>query len=163
KARTESAAEIMARARLHRGESLSGHVLATGEPVAVEDLVEDTRYDARHKRAAVELGFHGFLAVPLRAHDHTIGVLNIYTKRRPRGSGSRTRRAASWSSARCPTTSRLPTIRRVRCASTRGSRDGSPRTAARSTYPTSFASRARPPSSGSAPTGSRVPTPRRSS
>src|ERR1051326_5925004 len=84
KARTEPAAEIMARVRLHRGESLSGHVLATGQPVAVEDLVEDTRYDARHKRAAVELGFHGFLAVPLRAHEHTIGVLNIYTKRRRR-------------------------------------------------------------------------------
>ncbi len=84
KARTESAAEIMARVRLHAGESLSGHVLTTGQPVAVEDLVDDTRYDARHKRAAVELGFHGFLAVPLRAHERVIGVLNVYTKRRRR-------------------------------------------------------------------------------
>jgi diguanylate cyclase (GGDEF)-like protein len=84
KARTESAAEIMARVRLHVGESLSGHVLATGQPVAVEDLVEDTRYDERHKRAAVELGFHGFVGVPLRAHERIIGVLNVYTKRRRR-------------------------------------------------------------------------------
>src|SRR2546427_165500 len=34
KARTESAAEIMARPRLHHGESLSGHVLVTGQPLA---------------------------------------------------------------------------------------------------------------------------------
>ena len=84
KARTESATEIMARVRLHHGESLSGQVLATGQPIAVEDLVKDTRYDARHKRAALELGFHGFLSVPLRAHERIIGVLNIYTKRRRR-------------------------------------------------------------------------------
>jgi diguanylate cyclase (GGDEF)-like protein len=84
KARTDSAAEVMARVRLHVGESLSGHVLATGEPVAVEDLAHDTRYDARHRNAAIELGFHGFLAVPLRAHDRIVGVLNVYTKERRR-------------------------------------------------------------------------------
>lgn len=84
KARTESAAELMARVRVHIGESLSGQVLATGQPLAVEDLVEDTRYDAGHKRAALERGFHGFVAVPLRAHDRVIGVLNVYTKRRRR-------------------------------------------------------------------------------
>jgi len=84
KARTESAAEIMARVRLHHGESLSGQVLATGQPIAVDDLVHDRRYDARHKRAAVELGFHGFLSVPLRAQERIIGVLNVYTKRRRR-------------------------------------------------------------------------------
>jgi diguanylate cyclase (GGDEF)-like protein len=84
KARTDSAAEIMARVRLHHGESLSGQVLATGQPIAVEDLGADTRYDARHKRAAIELGFHGFLSVPLRAADRIIGVLNVYTKRRRR-------------------------------------------------------------------------------
>ena len=84
KARTESAAEIMARPRLHHGESLSGHVLVTGQPLAVEDMVKDTRYDPRHKRAALELGFHGFLSVPLRAEERIIGVLNVYTKRRRR-------------------------------------------------------------------------------
>jgi diguanylate cyclase (GGDEF)-like protein len=84
KARTESAAAIMARKRLNLGESLSGHVFASGQALSVEDLVEDTRYDARHKRAAVELGFHGFLAVPLRANDRVFGVLNVYTKKRRR-------------------------------------------------------------------------------
>ena len=84
RARTESAGEIMARVRLHHGESLSGQVLATGQPIAVEDLLQDTRYDPRHKRAALELGFHGFLSVPLRSHDRIIGVLNVYTKKRRR-------------------------------------------------------------------------------
>jgi diguanylate cyclase (GGDEF)-like protein len=84
KARSASAAGIMARARLHVGESLSGQVLATGLPLAVEDLLDDTRYDAGHKLAALELGFHGFLGVPLRANDRVIGVLNLYTKQRRR-------------------------------------------------------------------------------
>src|SRR2546423_2408586 len=75
KARTVSATELMARLRVHTGESLSGQVLATGQPLAVQDLVEDTRYDAAHKRGAVERGFHGFLGVPLRASDRVIGVL----------------------------------------------------------------------------------------
>ena len=84
KARTDSAAELMARVRLQRGESLSGQVLSYGRPVVVEDLAEDTRYDVRHKRAAIELGFHGFLGVPLRADERVIGILNVFTKRRRR-------------------------------------------------------------------------------
>jgi diguanylate cyclase (GGDEF)-like protein len=84
RARTDSAAELMSRVRLQRGESLSGQVLALGEPVVVEDLADDTRYDVRHKRAAIEFGFHGFLGVPLRADERVIGVLNVFTKRRRR-------------------------------------------------------------------------------
>jgi signal transduction protein with GAF and PtsI domain len=65
-ARTESAAPVMSRTRIKIGESLSGQVVATGEPVAVEDLVTDSRYDIAHRSGAVEQGFHGFLGVPLR-------------------------------------------------------------------------------------------------
>ncbi len=83
-ARNESAAPIMSRPRLRIGESLSGIVVATGEPVAVEDLADDTRYDPAHKRSAVERGFHGFLGVPLRARGQTVGTLNVYTKGRRR-------------------------------------------------------------------------------
>lgn len=82
RARTESAAPLLSRLRLKIGESLSGLVVAKGEPVAVEDLVKDTHYDPVHKRGAMALGFHGFLGVPLRANDAIIGVLNVYTKRR---------------------------------------------------------------------------------
>ena len=83
-ARTESAAAIMARPRIAVGESLSGAVVMSGEPIVVADLAEDTRYDARHKQAAIELGFHAFLGVPLRTEGRIIGVLNVYTKQRRR-------------------------------------------------------------------------------
>ena len=84
KARTESAAGLMSRVRLKRGESLSGYVLACGEAVIVEDLAADTRYDPNHKRAAVEMGFRGFLGVPLRVTNRVIGVLTVFTTRRRR-------------------------------------------------------------------------------
>jgi len=80
RARTESAAGVMSRPRLKIGESLSGVVVASGEPLMVEDLAEDTRHDPAHKRGALEQGFRGFVGVPLRAHERVIGTLNIFTK-----------------------------------------------------------------------------------
>jgi len=79
-ARTESAAGVMARPRLKVGESLSGVVVAAGEPLVVEDLAEDRRHDPAHKRVALERGFRGFVGVPLRAHGRPIGTLNVFTK-----------------------------------------------------------------------------------
>jgi PAS domain S-box-containing protein len=79
-ARTVSAATVMARPRLKVGESLSGEVVATGEPVVVEDLATDTRYDPAHKRAALDQGFLGFIGVPLHAHGRVIGSLNVFTR-----------------------------------------------------------------------------------
>jgi len=81
-ARTDSAAALMTRPRIKLGESLSGRVVSTGEAMAVEDLVEDTRYDPADKQAAVDLGFHGYLGVPLRLHGGVIGALNVFTKQR---------------------------------------------------------------------------------
>ena len=82
RARTDSAVDLMSRTRLKIGESLSGVVLARGEPVIVADLLEDTRYDPAHRQAAAAQGFHGFLAVPLRTDTAIIGVLNLYSKER---------------------------------------------------------------------------------
>jgi PAS domain S-box-containing protein len=79
-ARTESAAALMSRLRIRVGESLSGRVVAAGEPIVVEDLLADTRYDPASKGAALAQGFHGFLGVPLRIHSQVIGTLNVYTK-----------------------------------------------------------------------------------
>ena len=79
-ARTEGAAGVMARSRLKVGESLSGLVVAFGEPLVVEDLAEDTRYDPAHKRGALERGFRGFIGVPLRSHGRVVGTLNVFTK-----------------------------------------------------------------------------------
>jgi PAS domain S-box-containing protein len=81
-ARTAAAADIMMRSRIKVGESLTGRVVSTGEPLAVEDLVEDRRQSPSHMLRAVERGFHGFLGVPLMLHGHVIGVLTVYTKPR---------------------------------------------------------------------------------
>ena len=79
-ARTESAATVMARPRLKVGESLTGLVVARGEPVVVEDLAADTRYDPAHKQGALERGYRGFIGVPLNAHGHAVGSLNVFTR-----------------------------------------------------------------------------------
>jgi PAS domain S-box-containing protein len=79
-ARTESAATVMARPRLKVGESLTGLVVARGEPVVVEDLAADTRYDPAHKHGALERGYRGFIGVPLNAHGHAVGSLNVFTR-----------------------------------------------------------------------------------
>lgn len=84
KACTESAARFTSRPRVRRGESLSGVVVTTGEPVTVEDLAEDERYDPVHRRAAAEHGFHGYLGVPLRASDRILGSLGVFTRCRRR-------------------------------------------------------------------------------
>ena len=86
-ARTESATSLMSRPRIKVGESLSGRVVAAGEPIVVEDLLADTRYDPASKRAALAQGFHGFLGVPLRIHSQVIGTLNVYTKGHRRFTG----------------------------------------------------------------------------
>jgi diguanylate cyclase (GGDEF)-like protein len=82
KARTDAAAAVMSRVRVATGETLSGHVVATGQPLVVEDLVADTLHDDRHKRAAIDLGYRSFLGVPLRVHGRVVGVLSAFTKRR---------------------------------------------------------------------------------
>ncbi len=79
-ARTESAAPLMTRPRIKPGESLSGKVVATGEPVVVEDLSQDTTYDPAHKRGAIGQGYRGFIGAPLKSHGRVLGTLNVYTK-----------------------------------------------------------------------------------
>ena len=84
KARTDAAAAVMVHLRVTPGETLSGQVLATGQPLVVEDLATDTRHDTQHKRTALELGFRSFLGVPLRVHGRVLGVLSAFSKRRRR-------------------------------------------------------------------------------
>jgi len=81
-ARNAAAAGVMKRPRIKVGESLTGRIVSMGAPLAVEDLVEDRRLDPDHMQGAVELGFHGFLGVPLMLHGRAIGALNVFTKQR---------------------------------------------------------------------------------
>ena len=80
-ARTLSAAPVMVAPRIKVGESLSGRVVATGEPVLVTNLPADETFHPDDRQGAREHGFQTFLGVPLRLHDKVIGELNVYTKR----------------------------------------------------------------------------------
>lgn len=84
KACTDSPIVSALRPRLKVGESLTGIVVGTNQPVLVEDVVQDDRYDPIHKKAAEAIGLHGFLGVPLRASGKPTGVLYVYTKERRR-------------------------------------------------------------------------------
>lgn len=79
KAWTDSPLASAWRPRLRVGESLTGLVVATNRPLAVEDVLEDERYDPLHQKTAEASGLHGFLGVPLRADGRPIGVLYAYS------------------------------------------------------------------------------------
>jgi diguanylate cyclase (GGDEF)-like protein len=81
RAHTAAARPLMSRT-LKVGESLSGRAVASGEPVIVDDLAADTRHDPAHKRAAIELGFQGLVAMPLQARGKQLGVLSLFSRRR---------------------------------------------------------------------------------
>lgn len=96
RARTETAAGIVSRIGVEIGGSLSGRAVGRGEVVVVEDLADAAAPDAAHERTATELGFHGFLAVPLRANASVIGVLNLYAKQPRRFGADEVRLAAAF-------------------------------------------------------------------
>lgn len=84
RAHTESAVPLLSRARIRRGEGLSGAVVTGGRPVVVVDMVEDERMDPGDRQGAERHGFHGCLGVPLQIQGGVIGCLNVYAKSRRR-------------------------------------------------------------------------------
>jgi signal transduction histidine kinase len=74
------ASEIMTR-RLRIGESLSGFVAKTGEPLVVPDLATDPRVIEAHRAPLMRSGYRGWLGVPVKVGDRTAGVLSIRTRR----------------------------------------------------------------------------------
>jgi PAS domain S-box-containing protein len=75
------AAEAMKTPRLKIGESLSGIVAATGQPLLVDDPAEDPRLLPAHRDAYRRLGARAFLGVPVCVDGRTLGVLSTRTKR----------------------------------------------------------------------------------
>jgi signal transduction histidine kinase/ActR/RegA family two-component response regulator len=67
--------------RLEIGESLSGVVAATGEPLITNDLAADPRLIAAHRRVTERLGYQAYLGVPVKLGDELLGVLSARTKR----------------------------------------------------------------------------------
>jgi len=75
------AREAMPTPRLKVGESLSGAVAATGEPLMVSDAVRDPRMTPAQREAYQRGGYKAFLGVPLILGPQVLGVLSIRTRR----------------------------------------------------------------------------------
>jgi signal transduction histidine kinase/ActR/RegA family two-component response regulator len=63
--------------RIKIGESLTGIVVATGEPLLVSDPANDPRLTPAHREAYRRGGYRAFLGVPLKLGDHVLGALSI--------------------------------------------------------------------------------------
>jgi len=70
--------EIVERTRVAPGQGVSGHVLATGNEILLEDIVRDGRFPCREGEVAYRT--HSALSMPIRVRDRIIGVLNVNNK-----------------------------------------------------------------------------------
>jgi diguanylate cyclase (GGDEF)-like protein len=70
--------EVMAQTRIHPGEGIAGHVVATGQPLLVPDVERDPRFRRRnHERYYT----HSCLSAPLVLQGRVRGVINVNNKR----------------------------------------------------------------------------------
>jgi len=74
------AREVMLTPRLKIGESLSGLVAATGEPLIVSDPARDPRMTPAHREAYRRGSYKAFLGVPLILGPQVLGVLSVRTR-----------------------------------------------------------------------------------
>lgn len=77
-ATTGLAPEAVGRARLARGEGLTGWAAETGQPVAVADAARDPRF--KYLPETQESIFQSLLAVPLVNQGRVIGAMNVQTR-----------------------------------------------------------------------------------
>jgi GAF domain-containing protein/anti-sigma regulatory factor (Ser/Thr protein kinase)/ActR/RegA family two-component response regulator len=77
------AGQMMNVSRLKIGESLSGIVAATGEPLVVTDIANDPRVIPAHRDALGRAGYKHWLGVPVQIGGRLVGVLSIRTRRDP--------------------------------------------------------------------------------
>jgi len=70
--------EIVERTRVAPGQGVSGHVLATGNEILLEDIVRDGRFPCREGDVAYRT--RSALSMPIRMRDRVIGVLNVNNK-----------------------------------------------------------------------------------
>jgi len=73
------AEQLMLESRLKLGESLSGVVGFTGEPLVVGDVAGDPRVIPAHREALRRSGYRHWLGVPLKVGGRLVGVLSIRT------------------------------------------------------------------------------------
>jgi GAF domain-containing protein/FixJ family two-component response regulator len=65
--------------RLQMGQGIAGWVAEHGEPLLVDDVIEDPRHDAE-LASAIGLEARSVLSVPLKVHDRVIGVIEVINK-----------------------------------------------------------------------------------
>jgi PAS domain S-box-containing protein len=75
------ARQVMSTPRLKIGESLTGIVAATGEPLVVWDPASDPRLTPAHREAYRRAGYRAFLGVPHKLGERVLGVLTIRSYR----------------------------------------------------------------------------------
>jgi GAF domain-containing protein len=75
------ASHAMLKPRLKIGESLSGLVAATGEPLIVSDISKDPRVIGEHREVAAQTGYRQWLGVPAKIGSRLVGVFSIRTRR----------------------------------------------------------------------------------
>jgi diguanylate cyclase (GGDEF)-like protein/PAS domain S-box-containing protein len=78
--RTASAAEIMTETPIPVGQSLSGRIVASNEPIASSDISVDPRANLERRQEAERKGYLGFLGIPMRLRGQPVGVLNVYAR-----------------------------------------------------------------------------------
>jgi signal transduction histidine kinase len=74
------AKEVMITSHLKIGDSVSGRVAASGEPLVVTDLANDPRIIPAHREPIIRRGYRALLAVPVKIGDRVVGVLSIRTR-----------------------------------------------------------------------------------
>ena len=73
--------EVLPLVRLKVGQSLTGIVAATGQPLVVRDPISDSRLSPDHHEGYRRLGVRAFLGVPVKSGEQLTGVLGIRTSR----------------------------------------------------------------------------------
>ena len=63
------------------GQGISGRVAATGEPIRIDDVHQDPRWQGRRFDEATGFVTRSVLCVPIRARDEVIGVTQVLNKR----------------------------------------------------------------------------------
>lgn len=66
-------------ASIKLGQSLTGQVALSGQPIVIPDISTDARYSLGSPSKA---GLHSFAAVPLRSRDRILGVIGLTSRRR---------------------------------------------------------------------------------
>ena len=65
---------------IRKGEGILGRMAATGEPVQIRDIVDESSYQSRVREILIRLGYRSLLAVPLLRENHLLGGLAVNRK-----------------------------------------------------------------------------------